>query len=149
MTARLSSVNTTSALHSDHGTPTQRNLQNCQRNHRVILRFGWRQDCAAQIISSGSRNTGWVLQRDGKAWITLHSLMSPEAGVADKGHHPGSDVVVRPIRERYELIEEHPGLYKIKVIRQDLFMKLASHAPLTPVTVDRDGLSHELWKFII
>ena len=54
--AQLSSVNTTSALHSDHGTPTERNLRNYEPCHRVILWLERQQHCAEQQYYRISEN---------------------------------------------------------------------------------------------
>ncbi|KAF8324812.1 hypothetical protein F5887DRAFT_926537 [Amanita rubescens] len=97
-------------------------------------------------ISSDSREP-WILQRAEGNIITLHSLLSQEAGVADRGRVPGSEVVVRPRRERYELIEERTGLYRIKVIDENLFMRLASRESRTPVTVNFNALGNDVWRF--
>jgi len=96
---------------------------------------------------NGGANQKWVLERGEGNIITLHSLLSQEAGVNDKGHVPGSEVVVRPRRERYELIEERTGLYRIKVIGENLFMRLERGVPLTPVTVDFNGRGNDVWRF--
>ncbi|KAF8341013.1 hypothetical protein F5887DRAFT_428267 [Amanita rubescens] len=94
----------------------------------------------------GGPNQKWVLEREGNI-ITLHSHLSPEAAVVDKGHVAGSGVVVRPQRERYEIIEQQTGLYRIKVIGENLFFRLESGAPLTPVTINYNGKGNDLWKF--
>ncbi|KAF8336699.1 hypothetical protein F5887DRAFT_569422 [Amanita rubescens] len=96
---------------------------------------------------TGGANQKWILQRAEGNIITLHSLLSQEAGVADRGRVPGSEVVVRPRRERYELIEERTGLYRIKVIDENLYMRLASREPRTPVTVNFNSLGNDVWRF--
>ncbi|KAF8336696.1 hypothetical protein F5887DRAFT_986648 [Amanita rubescens] len=95
---------------------------------------------------TGGANQKWVLQRAEGNIITLHSLLSQEAGVTSKGR-PGGEVVIGPRRERFELIEERTGMYRIKRIEENLFMRLASREPRTPVMVNFNGLGNDLWRF--
>ncbi|KAF8336691.1 ricin B lectin domain-containing protein [Amanita rubescens] len=94
---------------------------------------------------TGGINQKWVLEREGNL-ITLYSLLS-QGGVTVKAHVPGSEVVIRPRREQFELIEERTGLYRIKVIGENLFMRLENGAPLTPVTINFNGLANDVWRF--